>query len=79
MGDGEKIQVRGRIGESLLDLARREDIDLEGMLVHQPRLACVAVAIVFCVLYLEILQASRFARVHSQALARARSHVPRAT
>ena len=30
MGDGQQIAVRGRIGESLLDLARREDIELEG-------------------------------------------------
>ena len=29
-GDGQQIAVRGRIGESLLDLARREDIELEG-------------------------------------------------
>jgi ferredoxin len=28
--DGEVKAVRGRIGESLLDVARREDIDLEG-------------------------------------------------
>lgn len=28
--DGTKCSVKGKIGESLLDLARREDIELEG-------------------------------------------------
>jgi ferredoxin len=30
MGDGQTIKVRGKLGESLLDTARREDIELEG-------------------------------------------------
>jgi hypothetical protein len=47
MGDGEKIQVRGRIGESLLDLARREDIDLEGMLICTLRPPFAAVEVAF--------------------------------